>query len=107
MQVASGRADDLTAQMDTKYLKKDEILFFKELIAAIVKKGDGCLDDNEAIRRGQKGGMRAEDCVAFMERMVQEGWLEFRCAPVLRAFVDRVVTPLRQEEAGRRGAEHE
>ncbi len=87
MQVAAGPVDDLASQMDTKYLKKDEIVFFKELIAAIVKKGDGCLDHNEAMRLGQKKGGRVDDCSAFMDRMVQEGWLECRLALCMSALV--------------------
>lgn len=98
MQLAAGRMEDIASQMDTKYLKKDEILFFKELIAAIVKKGDGCLDHNEAIRLGQKGGMRVDDCDNFMDRMVQECWLQFRFVSFPLAFVGRGFTPSRQEE---------
>jgi hypothetical protein len=79
---SSGRGDDLASQMD-KYLKKEELAFFKELIAAIVQKNDGCLDHNGALRLGQKSGGRLDDGEAFIERMVHEGWLEFRFTPCL------------------------
>ena len=57
-------------------MKREELSLFKEIVAAIVQKPDGCLGHNQALIVGNRG--RAGEQEKFIDRLVAEGWLEFR-----------------------------
>ncbi len=71
--------EDVAGLLETKYMKVDELNFFKKWISDIVQTPDGLVDPNSAILqcRGIGGGSASYDHMKLMDDLVEEGWLQY------------------------------